>query len=270
MFWYYLDCMKRSTTQSAFSLVELSIVLVILGLLTGGILGGQSLIRAAELRSLTADTQRYSAAVYTFRDKYFGLPGDLTNATSFWGAAADCSAATTTASILTCNGNGNGQIEWSTPSVERSEMHAFWQQMAAAGLVEGSYTGGRVGNGYSAGTGPGVNAPRTRISNGCWSTFTNTFTPTVNLTSVTGTNMLMAGTVYSDGTNPDYCYQPLIKPEEAWNLDTKTDDGRPGIGRVVVWNNLRNPGCASTDDPTTAAYQLNSATVSCSIQYMLY
>ena len=51
--------------RSAFSLVELSIVLVILGLLTGGILTGQSLIRAAELRSVTSQMQQYRVAVYT-------------------------------------------------------------------------------------------------------------------------------------------------------------------------------------------------------------
>ncbi|PZU43073.1 MAG: prepilin-type cleavage/methylation domain-containing protein, partial [Sphingomonas sp.] len=70
-----------STRQThGFSLVELSIVLVILGLLTGGILGGQSLIRAAEIRSIGVDFNRFSTATYTFRDKYMGLPGDITNA----------------------------------------------------------------------------------------------------------------------------------------------------------------------------------------------
>ena len=72
--------------RSAFSLVELSIVLVILGLLTGGILSGQSLIRAAELRSVTTEYSRYTAATYSFRDKYFALPGDMSNAESFWGS----------------------------------------------------------------------------------------------------------------------------------------------------------------------------------------
>ena len=71
--------------RSGFSLVELSIVLVILGLLTGGILAGQNLIRAAELRSVTTQFQNYHAAVMTFRDKYFALPGDMANAEDFWG-----------------------------------------------------------------------------------------------------------------------------------------------------------------------------------------
>lgn len=103
-----------------FSLVELSIVLVILGLLTGGILAGQSLIRAAELRSVITTTDRYQAAVYSFRDKYFALPGDMRNATSFWGDQATGPSACADAGITdgtpgTCNGNGDGLIiNWNT------------------------------------------------------------------------------------------------------------------------------------------------------------
>jgi prepilin-type N-terminal cleavage/methylation domain-containing protein len=76
--------LQRTSAKSAFSLVELSIVLVILGLLVGGVLAGQSLIRAAQLRAVTAQVGQYAAASKTFRDKYFALPGDLPNATSFW------------------------------------------------------------------------------------------------------------------------------------------------------------------------------------------
>lgn len=61
--------------NGGFSLVELSIVLVILGLLTGGILGGQSLIKAAELRAVTTELDAFQTATNTFRQKYFALPG---------------------------------------------------------------------------------------------------------------------------------------------------------------------------------------------------
>ncbi len=126
----------------AFSLVELSIVLVILGLLTGGILTGQSLIRASELRSITTDMNRYVTATQTFRDKYFAVPGDMRNATAFWGVAAgtgsDATCANTVStSAATCNGNGDGVIQ--TFNVAFDEIFLAPKHLANAGLIEGSY-----------------------------------------------------------------------------------------------------------------------------------
>jgi prepilin-type N-terminal cleavage/methylation domain-containing protein len=131
-------------SKRAFSLVELSIVLVILGLLVGGVLSGQSLIRAAQLRAITAEYSRYVTATQSFKDKYFALPGDMNNATSFWGAAdgstgltAACFGAAGTGT-QTCNGDGSGTIY---PTSASDESLRFWQHLARAGLIEGSYTG---------------------------------------------------------------------------------------------------------------------------------
>src|SRR4051812_28937287 len=98
--------------RAGFTLVELSIVLVILGLLVGGVLTGQSLIRAAELRAITTEQNRYVTATHTFRDKYFALPGDMTNATAYWGTSGNCPglAAQGNTTPATCNGNGDGKI----------------------------------------------------------------------------------------------------------------------------------------------------------------
>jgi len=101
--------------KQGFSLVELSIVLVILGLLVGGVLSGQSLIRAAELRKYITLQDRYRTALLSFRDKYFALPGDMTNATAFWGAksATNClnnAGAAVNTATGTCDGNGDGNI----------------------------------------------------------------------------------------------------------------------------------------------------------------
>lgn len=135
--------------KKAFSLVELSIVLVILGLLTGGILAGQSLIRAAELRSITSDFSRYLTATQTFRDKYMAIPGDMNNAVSFWNRQINqawclpTSGATVT-TPGTCNGDGDGVIEFAGAASQSSEFAQFWRQLAFAGLVEGDYRLGRI------------------------------------------------------------------------------------------------------------------------------
>ena len=131
--------MRMHQKQSAFSLVELAIVLVILGLLAGGVLSGQSLIRAAELRSISTDYNRYTTAVASFRDKYFALPGDMPNAIDFWTAAHATPATcidTPSTDKKTCNGDNNGKIDLSAGS---NEPFRFWQHLTNAGLIEGSY-----------------------------------------------------------------------------------------------------------------------------------
>ena len=131
---------------SGFSLVELSIVLVILGLLVGGVLTGQSLIRAAELRSVTTEYGKYSTAIRAFKDKYFALPGDMTNAIAFWGPAPDCADTATTAGTgtQTCNGDGNNNIYagkegsfgniWPMPGLLREVILEFRARTAAIGM----------------------------------------------------------------------------------------------------------------------------------------
>ncbi len=221
--------------HKGFSLVELSIVLVILGLLTGGILAGQSLIRASELRAVSTEYSRFTAAMNTFRDKYFALPGDFTKATSFWTAAGTCpgdfgQGSTTT----TCNGDGNGRynINSMVTADPSDEFYRIWQHLAFAGLIEGSYIGVTTNNSYRWGVQP-TNSPVSKISNGIWTIHTadNTFNVFSNTLFMTNyNNFLMLGGV-------DANYQPmnpLITAAEAWNIDTKMDDGRPARGKVMT------------------------------------
>lgn len=135
------DAPRRCTLTNAFSLVELSIVLVILGLLVGGILTGRSLIRASEIRSVLTEREKYFIAVTAFRDKYFYMPGDLPNATQFWGAkglpanGAACNGVKnlfSTASPTTCDGDGNGKIEVRADMYEHLKL---WQHLSNSGLI---------------------------------------------------------------------------------------------------------------------------------------
>ncbi len=215
--------------KHAFSLVELSIVLVILGLLAGGILSGQSLIRAAELRSVITDHDRIAAAVNTFKDKYFSLPGDMSNATKFWtAAAADYDTCIKTASTgkKTCDGNGDDTIVY-------NESYRFWQHLANAGLIEGQYDG--ITHGTTSWSSTTANSPRGKISNTLWFVW-NSLAPasksTVWFDGDYG-NRLSIG-VMATNTEPG----PFLKAEETWNIDKKIDDGKPGQGILKVqWLN---------------------------------
>jgi len=91
--------------NKGFTLIELSIVLVIIGLITAGIIGGQSLIHSAQIRSVISDVDRFRVAIATFEMQYDSLPGDLVNAKEYW-LDPDCMDDAGN----TCSGNGNGLI----------------------------------------------------------------------------------------------------------------------------------------------------------------
>src|ERR1700704_5776013 len=90
--------------QTGFTLVEIAIVLVIIGLLLGGILKGQEMITQAKIKNVIADMTGISAAMYGYQDRYRALPGDDKNAGTAGGGAGRWGA-------LTASGNGDGTIQ---------------------------------------------------------------------------------------------------------------------------------------------------------------
>lgn len=222
--------------KHGFSLVELSIVLVILGLLTGGILAGQNLIRASELRTVSTQFNSIVSATHTFRDKYFALPGDFRDATKFWGrlntnGACVTNSAKAVATPGACDGDGDGRIENGATAGQAAEMFGFWQHLANAGLIEGNYTGlSGAANGTEAKI--GENVMRGKISNTGWSGYyIGTYGDAATYTRDYG-NLLAIGAEAS----ANIAITTSFTPEELWNIDTKMDDGQPGYGRVVAWN----------------------------------
>ena len=260
--------------QSAFSLVELSIVLVILGLLVGGILAGQSLIRAAELRAVYTDLSKYATAHYAFRDKYFAIPGDMKNAVAVWGAAdggtgESAACATVDSRSLanpkqTCNGDGNGRIENITQS---NEVYRYWHQLSNAGLIEGSFTGIA---GPTSGGNPGYNLPTSRMSllaigSGWWPAGDASGTHSGSTYEFDG----YYGNIYTvQGKRDDSLAPPqarVMRPEEMWNIDTKMDDGKPAIGKFRA---RKGYGC-TINDATTPEYALSVKEVLCNGVFQL-
>lgn len=82
-----LDCLVQNSKENGFTLVEMAIVLVVIGLLVGGILTARNLIRAAELNSLIFQVQKMQMAIKLFKERFKYMPGDLPMATKYWGAA---------------------------------------------------------------------------------------------------------------------------------------------------------------------------------------
>jgi prepilin-type N-terminal cleavage/methylation domain-containing protein len=125
--------------QSGFTLVEIAIVLVIIGLLLGGVLKGQELITQAKIKNIANDLNGMTAAVYGYQDRYKRLPGD------------DEGAATRWTSPLAVAGDGNAQvgvtnnagiIDCSTAVDENCQ---FWHHLRLAGFIGGDTAAGAAG-----------------------------------------------------------------------------------------------------------------------------
>ena len=112
--------------QNGFSLVEIAIVLVIIGLLMGGVLKGQELIESAKAKNIAQDFRAISTAVLAYQDRFRALPGDDRGAAARWSGA--CSV----------TGNSNGLIDganWNGAS--GTEPACAWEHLRRANLLTG-------------------------------------------------------------------------------------------------------------------------------------
>jgi prepilin-type N-terminal cleavage/methylation domain-containing protein len=114
-------------SQKGFTLVEIAIVLVIIGLLLGGILKGQEMITQAKIKNVIADVTGVSAAMYGYQDRYRALPGDDRTAQGRWNNPALPAS------------NGNGVIEGTYNSITATdESRLFWDHLRRAGFISGT------------------------------------------------------------------------------------------------------------------------------------
>jgi prepilin-type N-terminal cleavage/methylation domain-containing protein len=125
--------MKRQ--QAGFTLVEIAIVLVIIGLLLGGILKGQEMINSGKIKSVINDMKAVSVAYYSYQDRYRAIPGD------------DNAASTRLNGAVSGNGDGiitaanvfNAVTNIGAPGAA-TESNKFWQHTRMAGFMSGVAT----------------------------------------------------------------------------------------------------------------------------------
>ncbi len=170
-----------SSKKSAFSLIELSIVLIIIGLLIAGITGGASLIKNSELRSAMGEARGYAVAVNGFYSQYAYLPGDYPSGAT---SSAGIAGSVTNAGATTTATGGNGRIEYYAADVVSSasstsvcgnttgiakcysESVAAWSQLIATGSIDAT-----TALTYLASTSiqvPGTNMPASKIKFAGW------------------------------------------------------------------------------------------------------
>lgn len=121
--------MQRS--QRGFTLIEIAIVLVIIGLLLGGVLKGQEMVNSAKVKNLAGDLRAIPLFIYGYQDKFKALPGDDLSAASHVPGGTKASLATHTP------GNGIIQGDWDSSDITNENV-LFWQHIRLAGLANGS------------------------------------------------------------------------------------------------------------------------------------
>lgn len=209
------------STQNGFTLVEIAIVLVIIGLLLGGVLKGQELINSAKAKSLVNDFRTISTAVYAYQDRFRFMPGDDPAAGQHVGGA--------NASSPSGEARGNGRVggNWNSTTTT-DESFLVWQHLRMANLLTGTSDTSATSNYYPR------NADNGRIG------ITGAVpisVPSTSATSPSSASVPMTGAFFicSDG----------ISARLARQVDSTMDDGATNTGNVRAMAQVSGAGAAS-------------------------
>jgi len=215
---------NKRLSQAGFTLVEIAIVLVIIGLLLGGILKGQEMITQAKIKNVINDMTGVAAAMYGYQDRYRALPGDDPNAGTRWNGTAT-------------SGDGNGVIIGTYTAAITSAAGAlpitgpesvlFWHHLRLAGFVSGS----------------GASQPFNAVSGmmGVQTSTGNAATLTTGVLASPGPTNPITSLILCSANLPD---------KIAVSVDAQTDDGNGQTGsvRAQLQGGATNPAVAATAD----------------------
>lgn len=244
--------------RHGFSLVEMAIVIIIIGLLLGGLVAGRNYIKNAELTSLVNEGKFYINVFEQFREQYNAIPGDFVNTDNQLPNAH--------------GGDGNGYIEFvydnSGGYTGTTESLQAFEHLNRAKLIDGNYTGDLSSGNFVIGT----NLPRSSFSGATWM-FDHPLSSDgdANGSISGGSNdlyydgmyghvLIAAGMLPTSASPPN---TPMLTPRQTLSLDIKYDDGLPGTGWMTVPTPALLANCASS--ALTSAVYLTGAEESCYI-----
>lgn len=269
-----------------FTLLELSVVLTIIGLLAGGVVAGKSVMESAELNRVVQDLDKYAKAVDQFKDKYGEFPGDLSRATEIWGIAGgttgnDVTCYNTDSRGLsdprrTCNGNGDGVIESPNPAAAGtysnpwycSERFRAFQHLSNAGLMPATLSGTHLNTfcGYRR----GVNFPEAAIKNGTYNIVGFPYgrisgNPHWFVNPDRDNLIGLAPSGYTDNVPDSLPFTPSL----LFKIDQKVDDGLPASGKYLslIPTSSYQPDCTFIDVTNTFRYNVSVARQICAHIY---
>jgi prepilin-type N-terminal cleavage/methylation domain-containing protein len=254
--------------RRGFTLIELSIVIVIIGLIVAGVVGGQQLVKSAKLRTVMQDVSNYTAAHHAFFLKYNEYAGDMldANTNAYWGVD---------------NADGSYSVPGDKKIEAGTEGSRSWHHLKLAGIIDGNYDGTKVNDevpgihvgksGYSDDA--GFQPHTLGINNNNWGY------GTADIYDMIGPTVFFFGKVnLGDGFTLD---SALLAPKEAYAIDLKHDDGLPNRGKVlsdhgrdvgsdnqcIDYSKGANGYNVATDDGR--AYKLSNTEPKCRMMFIL-
>ncbi len=228
----------NSKAKKGFSLIELSIVIIVVGLIVSSVLFVNKIVYQAKIRAVISEYQTYDGAYTSFQDKFNAVPGDMPNAWDYWGT--DCAT-----SAALCNGNGNFEIPHNVNVItETYELIKAWKHLSLANLIDEDYTIQHNIN-ITAGT----HIAKSIYEKGGW--YMNRYIWWAqNIDSAIGTKHRF--NLGSKRRNFLY-HAPLFLTAESYSIDLKIDDSYPYTGNVISHGGHNgvgyltgvNPNCVS-------------------------
>ncbi len=225
---------KKEKSQAGFSLIELAVVLIIMGLLMAGILKGRDLIESARLKRVMSQLNELRMATSAFLDKYDSLPGDFNKAS-------------TQIKPNLRDGNGNGVVEGAGLAAG-TEALAFWSHLAEAGFIGSP---GPVGEQNVGEFGKG--APESSLGGG--------FTVENNPHGFSGLWFILGK------KHGDHGDGGLLTPTQAMSIDKKMDNGHPTSGKVRAMDgaDMEAHSCIKED----GTYNIEDHEAACALFFQL-
>jgi prepilin-type N-terminal cleavage/methylation domain-containing protein len=232
-----------SSKKSAFSLIELSIVLIIIGLLIAGITGGASLIKSSELRSIMGEARGYAVSVNSFFTQYDQYPGD-----------SDKNVGAKSSVV----GNRDNKIQFvrEAPTPVTAEGVDAWFDLLDIGAIDLPLVAATMTSPEALV--PVQHIPGSKIKGAGWAFDYNTATSqnVVVLTSSTtlwGAGKGLVNGVASADVATKNVSSPIITAGDALSIDSKIDDGKANAGNVQAVNTTAADGAACTNGLLSAA-----------------
>jgi prepilin-type N-terminal cleavage/methylation domain-containing protein len=208
--------------QNGFSLLELSVAIVIIGFIAAAVLQGKNILENAKIRSIVSEFTEHQTSANSFKLKYLQYPGDFDEAEDYWGNAN------------TINGDGDGKIEFIHLGVIY-ESYRAWQHLSYAKMTKANY----AGNETSGAAELDIDVPSSKQVGG--------YILEYGILGLNTSNVIALGIpLISNGA--DISLGAALSTGKAYAIDNKTDGGNPSTGKIrgIEGNGITAGECVNT------------------------